>query len=188
MSKAGSRRPERNLTGRYGDFAVRPRRVRSAAALACAVFASTLALGATPADAATLNGIRVDASAGRNPRVILAFTNGVPEFKVFGNGTTDVSVILQSSTRGVNAPAAMIGRDPLKSISVDNFCDSLNVTFHESVASNVTVGPGPGQTLIVTISASGGELNALAVPAVVPTAPPTTAPMPSGSASPRERP
>jgi general secretion pathway protein D len=181
MSKAGSRRPERNLTGRYGDFAVRPRRVRSAAALACAVFASTLALGATPADAATLNGIRVDASAGRNPRVILAFTNGVPEFKVFGNGTTDVSVILQSSTRGVNAPAAMIGRDPLKSISVDNFGDSLNVTFHESVASNVTVGPGPGQTLIVTISASGGELNALAAPTVVPTAPPTTAPMPSGS-------
>jgi general secretion pathway protein D len=155
--------------------------VRSTAALTCALFACSLAFTAEPADAATLNGIRVDASAGRNPRVILAFTNGVPNFKIFGNGTTDVSVILQSSTRGVNAPASLIGRDPLKSISVDNFGDSLNVTFHESAPANATVGPGPGQTLIVTIASAGPDLNALAAPAVIPTAPPTPPAVPSGS-------
>ncbi len=160
---------------------MRPRQVRSAAALTWAVFACSLAFTAKPADAATLNGIRVDAAAGRNPRVILAFTNGVPNFKVFGNGTTDVSVILQSSTRGVNAPAAMIGHDPLKSISVDNFGDSLNVTFHESVAANVTVVPGPGQTLIATIASAAGDLNALAAPAVAPTMPPPATPPPSGN-------
>jgi general secretion pathway protein D len=156
-------------------------RARSAAALTCALFACSLGFGAQPADAATLNGIRVDAAPGRSPRVILAFTNGVPLFKIFGNGTTDVSVILQSSTRGVNAPASMIGRDALKSISVDNFGDSLNVTFHESGPVNLTVGPGPGQTLIATIASAGGELNALAAPAVVPTAAPLLPPPPSGS-------
>jgi general secretion pathway protein D len=156
--------------------------VRSAAARTCAVFACSLAFAAQPADAATLNGIRVDAPAGRSPRVILAFTNGVPNFKIFGNGTTDVSVILQSSTRGVNAPANIVGRDPLKSISVDNFGDSLNVTFHESGPANVTVGPGPGQTLIATIASAGGEPNALAALAVTPTVPPPVAtPAPSGS-------
>ena len=155
-------------------------RARSAAALTCALFASSLGFGAQPAEAATLNGIRVDAAPGRSPRVILAFTNGVPLFKIFGNGTTDVSVILQSSTRGVNAPASMIGRDPLKSISVDNFGDSLNVTFHESGPANVTVGPGPGQTLIATIASAGPDLNALA-PAVVPTPAPTPPLVPSAS-------
>lgn len=158
------------------------RRARAAAALTCAVFTCSLVFTALPADAATLNGIRVDAAPGRSPRVILAFTNGVPNYKIFGNGTTDVSVILQSSTRGVNAPASLIGRDPLKSISVDNFGDSLNVTFHESGPANATVVPGPGQTLIVTIASAGGDLNALAAPAVAPTAPPVlTPPVPAGN-------
>jgi general secretion pathway protein D len=154
--------------------------VRSVVTLTCAAYAVALGWGGLPADAATLNGIRLDVAGGRNARVILAFTNGVPNFKIFGNGTTDVSLILQSSTRGVNAPTTVIGRDPLKSISVDNFGDSLNVTFHEGAPANVTVGPGPGQTLLVTISASGGELNALnapvlATPVPVPTPVPATA-------------
>ncbi len=131
-------------------------------------------------EAATLNGIRVDAAPGRNARVILAFTNGVPIFKVFSNGTTDVTVSLQSSTRGVNAPTTVIGREPLKSISVDSFGDSLNVTFHESGPANVTVGPGPGQTLIVAIAP--GDLNAFAAPAIgQPLLAPSPTPMPAGS-------
>ncbi len=134
---------------------------------------SALAFGAKPAEAATLNGIRIDASTGRNPRVILAFANGLPNFKIFGNGTTDVTLLLQSSTRGVNAPTTVIGRDPLKSISVDALGESLQVTFHESAPANATVGPGPGQTLLVTISSSGGELNALAAPQATPVPVPT---------------
>ncbi len=168
------------LTGRHGVFVVKPSRRRNAAALACAFFACSLTFDALPADAATLNGIRVDASVPGGPRVILAFTNGVPNFKIFGNGTTDVSVILQSSTRGVNAPPTMIGRDPLKSVTVENFGDSLNVTFHESGPANVTVGPGPGQTLIATITPAAGALNALAAPIAAPTVPPPP-PVPSGT-------
>ena len=151
-----------------------------AVALSCAVSTCVLVFGSKPAAAATLNGIRLDASSGQNPRVILAFANGVPNFKIFGNGTTDVTVILQSSSRGVNAPATVIGRDPLKSISVDNFGDSLNVTFHESAPANVTVGPGPGQTLLVTISASAADLNPLAMPVAAPVAAPPT-PVPAGA-------
>lgn len=143
------------------------------------MFAVVAALDTRPAGAATLNGINVNAS-GRAPRIILAFTNGVPPYKIFGNGTTDVTLILSSSTRGVNAPATVIGRDPLKSISVDAFGDSLNVTFHESAPSNISVGPGPGQTLLVTIAPSGGELNALAAPAPIASAPqPLGAPTPA---------
>lgn len=108
----------------------------------------------------------------------------MPNFKIFGNGTTDVTVILQSSTRGVNAPAAVVGRDTLKSISVDSFGDSLNVTFHEAAPVNVTVGPGPGQTLIATLAAAAADVNALAAPAAAlapPTPPPAATPAPSGS-------
>jgi hypothetical protein len=88
----------------------------------CAAFALAAGLGVPPAEAGSLSGIRLDvsAAAGGNMRVILAFANGVPQYKIFGNGTTDVSVILQGTTRGVSAPTTVIGRDPLKSISVDS--------------------------------------------------------------------
>ncbi len=101
--------------------------------------------------------MRLDVTSGRNTRVILAFNNGVPQYKIFGNDTTDVAVILQGTTRGVSAPTTVIGRDPLKTISVETFGDSLNVTFHESAPADVTVAPGPGQTLLVTIAASNAN-------------------------------
>ena len=109
--------------------------------------------------------------------MILAFTNGVPIYKIFGNDTTDVALILQSSTRGVTAPTTVIGRDPLKSISVDNFGDNLNVTFHESAPANITVAPGPGQTLLVSIAASGA---APAAQAFTPPPFPGPSPTPTG--------
>ena len=153
------------------------RRIRIAATLACAAMAFA-SFGSESAEAATLNGIRLDVSNGRNTRVILGFTNGLPTYKVFGNDTTDVSLILQGSTRGVTAPTTVIGRDPLKSVTVDNFGDSLNVTFHESAPANITVAPGAGQTLLVTIASSGAGVNPppAFAPPVIPTpaaAPPT---------------
>ncbi len=114
-------------------------------------------------------------------RVILTFTNGLPAFKVFGNDTTDVALILQSSTRGVTSPSTVIGRDPLKSITVDNFGDNLNVTFHESAPANVTAVPGPGQTILVTIAASSA---AVATPA--PFAVPQPLPIPTPAISENE--
>jgi general secretion pathway protein D len=105
-----------------------------------------------------LAGVRLDVSSGRNTRVILAFNNGVPQYKIFGNDTTDVALILQGTTRGVSAPTTVIGRDPLKTITVDNFGDNLNVTFHEVAPANLSVVPGPGQTLLVTIASSGAGI------------------------------
>jgi general secretion pathway protein D len=151
------------------------RTVRLIAAFSCVTLAFVAAFGAQPASAGSLDAIRLDVTGGRNPRVILAFTNGVPTFKIFGNGTTDVSLILQNSTRGVTAPSTVIGRDPLKSVTIDPFGESLNVTFHEAAPANVSVAPGPGQTLIATISASA--VNAPAVP-VLPLPVPTPIPSP----------
>ncbi len=142
---------------------------------------SLLTFDARPADAGTLSGIRLDVSSGRNTRVILAFTNGTPTYKIFGNDTNDVSLILQSSARGVTAPTTVIGRDPLKSISVDNFGDSLNVTFHEAAPANITVAPGSGQTLLVTIAASSNGVPGPAVLTPPPIATPTPTP-PQGEA------
>jgi general secretion pathway protein D len=145
------------------------------AALTCASFA--FAALAAPADAGTLNGIRLDVASGRNPQIILAFANGVPAFKVFGNDTTDVSLILQGTTRGVSAPTTVIGREPLKTISVENFGDNLNVTFHESAPANITVAAGAGQTLLVTIAASSAAPPVLTPqPQPQPLALPTPAP------------
>jgi general secretion pathway protein D len=153
---------------------------RLTAALTCGVFVFVAALSTRPAVAGSLDGVRLDIASGRNTRVIMAFSNGVPPFKIFGNGTTDVSVILQGSTRGVNAPATVIGRDPLKSVSIENFGDSLNVTFHESGPANVTVAPGPGQTLLATISAGTDATPGipLMVPGLLPTPAPTPPPGP----------
>jgi general secretion pathway protein D len=128
-----------------------------------------------PAEAGTLSTIRLDAASGRNVRAILAFTDGVPNYRIFGNDTTDVSLILQSSTRAVSAPTTVIGRDPLRSISVDNFGDNLNVTFHEASPAHITVNPGAGQTLFVTIAASTAQ-NVQAAPVLTP--PPVQTPPP----------
>lgn len=133
------------------------------------------ALSAAPADAGTLSSIRLDIAGGRNPRAVLAFTDGVPQYRIFGNDTAEISLILQSATRGVSAPTTVIGRDPLKSISVDNFGDNLNVTFHESAPAHISVAPGAGQTLLVTIAASAAQ-NPPAVPLLTP--PPASTPAP----------
>lgn len=163
----GPCRCERNGSGRYGVFAVNAHRSRVAAALTGATFAFGIAF-TQPASAGQLAGVRLDVAGGRNTRIILAFNNGVPQYKIFGNETTDVALILQGTTRGVTAPTTVIGREPLKSISVDNFGDNLNVTFHEAAPANISVAPGPGQTLIVTVAASGGQPT----PAPVLTPPP----------------
>jgi general secretion pathway protein D len=174
---AGSGAPERNGFGRHGESVVNAHRVRLIAALTSATFAFGAAF-TLPAEAGTLAGVRLDVANGRNARVILAFNNGVPQFKIFGNDTTDVALILQSTSRGLSAPTLVVGREPLKSVSIDNFGDNLNVTFHESGPANISVVPGPGQTLIVTVSASGGP-NPLLQQAAPPPQPVAT-PTPTG--------
>jgi len=143
------------------------------------MFAFVATFAARPADAGTLAGIHIDPSSGPHAvRVILAFSNGLPTYKIFGNDSSDISLILQSSGRGITAPSTVIGHDPVKSISVDTFGDSLNVTFHATVPSDITVTPGPGQTLLVVLTPST-NVNAPATP-VIPTPIPLATPAPTG--------
>ncbi|GAC1420294.1 MAG: hypothetical protein NVSMB5_12650 [Candidatus Velthaea sp.] len=105
-----------------------------------------------PADAAVLLNVRADVSPGKDARVSLIFSGGTPNFRTYGNGTTDISLVLVGTSRAPNAAATIVGKDSLKSINVGTVGDSLEVTFHESVAAKLDVTVGSGQMLIVTLA------------------------------------
>lgn len=146
------------------------------------IIASAVVLGAlggnlAPADAATLLGVHAEIAQGRDPRATLTFSGGVPDYRIYGNGSSDVSLMLVGTTRAPNTAASITGHNSLKSISIDTLGDSVNVTFHELEPATLTVALGSGQSLIATIAASAqsGAATFGAQPAAPPTAPPLSA-------------
>ena len=118
------------------------------------VFFFICSLAAMPlaADASTLLNLRADVAAGKDARVALTFSGGTPNFRTYGNGTTDISLVLVATGRAANTAAAIVGKDSLKSINVNAVGDSLEVTFHEAVPATITVTVGSGQMLLATLS------------------------------------
>jgi general secretion pathway protein D len=125
-----------------------PHRARIASVLAAALSfgGSTL-----PANAAALLNVHADIGEGRAARAVLTFDGGVPQYRVYGNGTADVSLLLVGTTRPANMQTSIDGRDALKSISVEPVGDNVEVTFHEAAAARVNTAVGGGQSLVATI-------------------------------------
>lgn len=133
----------------------RPWPVRTAAA---ALAVSALVANRDPASAATLLTVHADIAPGHDPRATLTFNGGVPAYRIYGNGSSNVSLMLVGTSRASNTAASITGHDSLKSISIDTLGDSLEVTFHESAPATLTVATGGGQSLVATlaVTAPGG--------------------------------
>jgi general secretion pathway protein D len=107
--------------------------------------------GVGQASAATLLTVHADIAPGRDPRATLTFNGGVPNYRIYGNGSSDVSLMLVGTTRASNAAASIAGHDSLKSITIDALGDSIEVTFHESAPATLNVAVGSGQSLVATV-------------------------------------
>jgi len=131
-----------------------------------------IAAAARPADAGTLISIKLGTVGTQSVRAVMTFANGMPSYAVLGNDTSDVSVILQGTLRGGDgSPTPSTGL--LKSITAAPLGTNLNVTFHTAGPAEVSLAPGTGQTLLVTVRAIG---NTTAAPpqGIVSSPPPAT--------------
>jgi general secretion pathway protein D len=143
------------------------------------IFATVFALASfggsvEGASAATLLTVHADIAPGRDPRATLTFNGGVPNYRIYGNGSTDVSLMLVGTTRASNAAASIAGHDSLKSITIDALGDSLDVTFHESAPATLSIAVGTGQSLVaaIAVTAKGSAATFGAQPAAPANAPP----------------
>jgi general secretion pathway protein D len=124
------------------------------------------------ADAGTLIGLRTDITSAQITRMVLLFTNGiptangVPSYRIVGNDTPDVSLLLPGTVRASGPLPQSLGAGLVKAVAMEPAGDSLKVTFHEAVPANITVAPGAGQTLIVTIAASTPAVSVNTTPVV----------------------
>ncbi|HYZ15636.1 MAG TPA: secretin N-terminal domain-containing protein [Candidatus Acidoferrum sp.] len=142
--------------------------------VAAVLIVAAVAVDVGPARAATLLTVHADLAPGRDPRATLTFNGGVPTYRIYGNGTNDVSLMLVGTSRAPNTAASITGRNSLKSISIDSLGDNAEVTFHDAgpVTLNVTV--GSGQSLVATLAAAQNAPAASfgAQPEAAPTPPP----------------
>jgi general secretion pathway protein D len=140
-----------------------------------------LALGTVPASAAALLNVHADVAAGRDARASLTFDGGVPSYRIYGNGSSDVSLVLLGTTRAANAAASIAGKDSLKSITIEQLGDSIAVTFHTASSANISVTNGNGQSLLASLHASAADAGADNFGGSPPSAP-SAAPAPGSAA------
>jgi len=125
------------------------RRTALVGVLACAFLAATSLACA----AAVLVAARAEGTAGQAPRVTLVFSDGLPRFRVVGNGTTDVTLALAGTSPAPNLPAQLAGTDPLTQVLIATAGTTTTVEFHLAVASRLDVTPGSGQSLVAVFTA-----------------------------------
>ena len=142
------------------------RRFRNASAALAAI---ALMLPARPAGAAVLLGVRAVVVSANDARVALTFDRGTPNFRIYGNGTNDVTVVLVRTTIAANTASTISGKDALRSVTLEPIGDSVNVTFHESRPATLSVAVGGGQSLIATLTPAAPA--ATPAPIAVPAAP-----------------
>ncbi|HEY0797682.1 MAG TPA: hypothetical protein VGD50_00960, partial [Candidatus Baltobacteraceae bacterium] len=116
------------------------------------VLAGCVSSVAVAADAAELLNVHAEIAPDRNARAVLTFATNVPQYRVYGDGTNDVSILLVDTTRPSNMSASISGHDSLKSISIQPIGNDVEVTFHEGAAAKLSIGLGRGQSLLATIT------------------------------------
>lgn len=110
--------------------------------------------------ATTLLNVHADIAQGRDPRVTMTFTGGVPQYRLYGNGTRDVTVLLYGTMESSNTTSSIAGHDSLKNISIDSHGDTIEVTFHAIRNGTLGVSLGSGQSLVATLALSSQNTNA----------------------------
>lgn len=77
-------------------------------AVAALVFAAAAALP-RPADAALIAALRIDATPGGGARVTVGFTGPPPQYRIFGTGSSEVTIELAQTQAGPGVPANVQG-------------------------------------------------------------------------------
>ncbi|MGP6157652.1 MAG: type II secretion system protein GspD [Vulcanimicrobiaceae bacterium] len=128
--------------------------IRSCAAALTAAL-SLLSSVAGRAQATALVSVRAELAAGQPAKATLVFDNGVPQYRIYGNGTNEISVVLVGTTRAPNAATSIAGKNSLRSITLEALGDSTSVVFHLSEPTNLNLTTGSGQSLVANLQAAG---------------------------------
>jgi hypothetical protein len=122
-------------------------------------FAALLALGTVPVSAAILLNARADIVPGQDARASLTFEGGIPRYRIYGNGGSDVSLVLLGTTRAANTASLVGGKNGLKNIAIEQLSGSVAVTFHAASSANISVASGNSQGLIASLHLSGPQAD-----------------------------
>ena len=136
-----------------------PARLTTARRLAATVCFAVALGSAGVAQAAGLIGVRSDSSPGQAPRVTLVFNGGIPSYRIEGNGTGDIALILAGTTPGASVPTQLAGSDPLAGITVVAVGNVTTVAFHLSVPARLDLASGAGQSIECLFTVLGAQVR-----------------------------
>jgi general secretion pathway protein D len=114
---------------------------------------------ARPAGAATLIGARTDGGAGGAPRLVLVFNGGVPVYRIVGNASSDITIVLAQTAAAPTVPVQIGGSDLLVQATLAPAGANTTLVVHLSAAARVDVANGPGQSLVCTFTALGAQVG-----------------------------
>jgi general secretion pathway protein D len=146
-------------------------RERAVSALVAAAFVVSLAAPALAA--ATLNGVRVEATPTGGALVSVGFSGPPPTFHVIGAGTPETSILLDNTSLGPQAPPSVAGAGPITSISVASTGTSSSLALHLTAGARVTVRTG-GNYLFIDVAGATPAISPLG--AFAPQTPPPVGP------------
>jgi general secretion pathway protein D len=139
--------------------------------VAVCCLAACLWLAAAPALAQTINLTAANVERMRNggARLVLTFSSGPPKYQVYGNGTTQVTVMLMATAPAANAPTAIPGVGPIATGQISVVGTATTIVLYAREPATLQVTRGSGQTLLVDIlSASAATPSATAPPPLAP--------------------
>ena len=122
---------------------------------------------AAPALAQTVNLTAANVERMRNggARLVLAFSSGPPKYQVYGNGTTQVTVMLMGTAPAANTATAIPGVGPITAGQISVLGTATTIVLYVREQATLQVTRGPGQTLLVDILSGPAAMpNAAARP------------------------
>lgn len=119
-----------------------------------AVFLIVASTGKPAFGSPVMTGASIQAQANGAARIVVVFSGGVPQYRVVGNGSNEVTVLLSGTTRASSAPPAVGGSGKIAGANFVSMGDVLAIALHLSVPSNVDVSVGAGQSLVITVSSA----------------------------------
>jgi len=140
---------------------LRPRAVAVCCLAACVGYAAAPAL----AQAANLTAAHVVLVGNGGARLALTFSSGLPKYEVYGNGTTQVTVMLMNRSPVSNAPTAIPAVGPIAAGQISVVGATTTIVLYLRAPTTLQVAPGAGSTLLVDIpSAAPAAPSAAAQP------------------------
>lgn len=155
------------------------------AVVTASVCASLLVATIAVASAAAIVSIRGIATSNGGARVLVAFSGGVPSYNVYGNGTSEITILFLGTGRAPNSLANIDGAGPLSGASLSSAGDSQSLALHLAAPGTVRVSTGPGTSLVVDIPRAQPLVGA--VPATTTAAGDDRGPMPAPFAASSEK-